>query len=293
MAVAALGRGNVRPARRGARPTLPAVAWWIISTCVAVMFAMPLLLSLVSALRPPSVSQQSPAFLPTHLSLGNFRNLDKLGTGVTSYLEASVGVTLATVVLAVVLSTLAGFGFARFRFRGRTVAFFAVILMLMIPFQAIVTPLYILLRQLGLQNSLVGLTAVYVTYQLPFSIFVMRNAFGALPDALEESARMDGATTWRVFRSIMLPLARPGTVTVALFAFFAAWNEFFAALIFLSDQTKYTLPIMLTLVQGSQYGQVDWGLLQAGVMLTMIPCLVIYVTLQRFYVQGLLTGSVK
>ena len=121
----------------------------------------------------------------------------------------------------------------------------------------------------------------------------MRNAFAAVPDALVESARIDGCGTWRVFTKVMLPLALPGTVTVALFAFFTAWNEFFAALIFLSDQGKYTLPLMLTLIQGQQYGQVDWGLLQAGVMVTMIPCLVIYATLQRYYVQGMLTGSVK
>jgi multiple sugar transport system permease protein len=279
--------------RKPHRITLPATGWWIICTCLAVLFALPLLVSLVSAFRPPSQAQQAPQLLPTHVSLGNFRALNRLGTGIGSYLENSILVAVATVIFAVLLSTLAGFGFAKFTFRGRTVAFFAVILMLMIPFQAIVTPLYVMLHKLGLQDSLVGLAAVYITYQLPFSIFVMRNAFSAVPDALEESARMDGCGTWRVFTKIMLPLALPGTVTVALFAFFTAWNEFFAALIFLSDQGKYTLPVMLTLIQGQQFGQVDWGLLQAGVMVTMVPCIVIYMTLQRYYVQGMLTGSVK
>jgi multiple sugar transport system permease protein len=275
------------------RNRMPAVAWWIICICIAFMFAFPLFVSLIGALRPPSQAQQSPQLLPTHVSLGNFRNLGRLGNGIGHYVLNSTLVALANVVASVILATLAGFGFAKFHFPGRGIAFMSVILMLMIPFQAIVTPLYVLLHKVSLQDSLFGLAAVYVTYQLPFSIFVMRNAFAAVPDALEESARMDGCGTWRVFRNIMLPLALPGTVTVALFAFFAAWNEFFAALIFLSDQGKYTLPVMLTLIQGQQFGQVDWGLLQAGVMVTMIPCIVIYMVLQRYYVQGLLSGSVK
>ena len=275
------------------RFSLPAVAWWIICICIGALFALPLLLSLVSSLRPPAVSQGSPQLIPKQISFGNFHGLNKLGSGITDYLRNSIEVAVATVIGTVVLATLAGFGFAKFRFFGRRLAFLAVILMLMIPFQAIVTPLYVLLVKVHLSDSLVGLAAVYITYQLPFSIFVMRNAFSAVPDALQESAHMDGCGTWRGFTKIMLPLAKPGAITVALFAFFTAWNEFFAALIFLSNQGKYTLPIMLTLIQGQQYGQVDWGLLQAGVMVTMLPCIIIFITLQRYYVQGMLSGSVK
>jgi multiple sugar transport system permease protein len=280
-------------AKRNTRVAMPAIAWWIICSCIAVLFALPLFVSLVSSLRPPAVSQGSPQLIPTHVSFGNFHALNKLGSGIRDYLRNSVLVAAGTVLGTVVLSTLAGFGFAKFRFPGRRLAFLAVILMLMIPFQAIVTPLYVLLVKVKLSNSLIGLAAVYITYQLPFSIFVMRNSFAAIPDALQESAHMDGCSTWRAFTRVMLPLAVPGTITVALFAFFTAWNEFFAALIFLSSQGKYTLPVMLTLIQGQQYGQVDWGLLQAGVMVTMLPCIVIFVTLQRYYVQGMLSGSVK
>jgi multiple sugar transport system permease protein len=273
--------------------SLPALAWWTICICIAILFALPLLLSLVSSLRPPAVSQGSPELIPKQISFGNFHGLNKLGSGIGAYLRNSVLVACATVIGTVVLATLAGFGFAKFRFFGRRIAFLAIILMLMIPFQAIVTPLYVMLVKVKLSDSLIGLAAVYITYQLPFSIFVMRNAFSAVPDALQESAHMDGCSTWRGFTKIMLPLAMPGAITVALFAFFTAWNEFFAALIFLSNQGKYTLPIMLTLIQGQQYGQVDWGLLQAGVMVTMLPCIVIFITLQRYYVQGMLSGSVK
>jgi multiple sugar transport system permease protein len=275
------------------RASMSTAAWWTICICIAFLFALPLVVSLVSALRPPSAGQNSPQLIPTQFSIGNFKDLNKLGSGIGSYLRNSILVALATVIGTVVLATLAGYGFAKFRFPGRQAAFLAIILMLMIPFQAIVTPLYVILHKVSLEDSLVGLTAVYITYQLPFSIFVMRNAFTAVPDTLQESAYIDGCGTWRGFTKIMLPLALPGTVTVALFAFFTAWNEFFAALIFLSDQGKYTLPVMLTLIQGQQYGQVDWGLLQAGVMITMLPCIVIFITLQRYYVQGMLSGSIK
>jgi multiple sugar transport system permease protein len=287
------GVSRQRERKETVRASLPTAAWWTICSCIAFLFALPLFVSLVSAVRPPSAGQDSPQLLPTHFSVGNFHALNKLGSGIDSYLRNSIVVTLATVIGTVLLATLAGYGFAKFRFPGRQVAFLAVILMLMIPFQAIVTPLYVILHKAGISDSLVGLTAVYITYQLPFSIFVMRNAFAAVPDALQESAHIDGCGTWRGFTKIMLPLALPGTVTVALFAFFIAWNEFFAALIFLSDQGKYTLPIMLTLIQGQQYGQVDWGLLQAGVMVTMLPCIIIFITFQRYYVQGMLSGSVK
>jgi multiple sugar transport system permease protein len=114
-----------------------------------------------------------------------------------------------------------------------------------------------------------------------------------VPQALEEAALVDGASSFRMFRQIMLPLVRPGVITVALFAFFAAWNEFFAALILLSDQSQYTLPVALTLLQGSLLGQISWGTLQAGVMVSMVPCVIIYAVLQRYYVAGLLSGGIK
>ena len=205
----------------------------------------------------------------------------------------SVLVALGTVIGTVILATTAGYGFEKYGFFGRSTAFMVIIAMLMIPFQAVVTPLYIVLNKLGFHNSLTGLTLVYITYQLPFALFVMRNAFAAVPQALEEAALVDGASSVRMFRQVMLPLVRPGVITVALFAFFAAWNEFFAALILLSDQSKYTLPVALTLLQGSLLGQISWGTLQAGVMVSMIPCVIIYAVLQRYYVAGMLSGGIK
>jgi multiple sugar transport system permease protein len=121
----------------------------------------------------------------------------------------------------------------------------------------------------------------------------MRNSFAEVPVSIEEAAVVDGCNSWTTFRRVMLPLAIPGCISVALFAFFASWNEFLAALILMNDQTKYTLPIMLTLLNSKLYGQVDWGLMQAGVIVTMIPSIILFLTLQRYYVQGLMAGGVK
>src|SRR5690606_38311555 len=158
----------------------------------------------------------------------------------------------------------------------KNVFFILIIATLMIPFQSILTPLFIILARLGLNNSLVGLTLVYVTLQLPFSVFMMRNAFDAVPREIEEAARIDGARDIKLLLRVPLPLGMPGVATVAIFAFLNAWNEFLAALILLSDNDKYTLPVLMTAVRAGRLGAINWGAVQAGVMVMTIPCLIIF-----------------
>ena len=161
------------------------------------------------------------------------------------------------------------------------------------PFQSILTPLFLILAKLGLQNTLSGLVFIYVTLQLPFSIFMMRNAFDAVPKEIEEAARIDGVKGLRALVYVLGPLVFPGIVSVGLFAFLNAWNEFLGALVLLTDQDRYTLPVLVTAVRSGRYGSIDWGAVQAGVTVMMIPCLILFVTLQRFYIRGLTAGAVK
>jgi multiple sugar transport system permease protein len=163
----------------------------------------------------------------------------------------------------------------------------------MIPFQSILTPIFLILTRLGLQNTLTGLSLVYVTLQLPFAIFMMRNSFDAVPLEIEEAARIDGANSLQLLNRVMLPLVWPGVVTVALFAFLNSWNEFLGALVLTTDQSKFTLPVMMTAVQSGRFGAIDWGAVQAGVTVMMAPCLVLFLLLQRFYIRGLTAGAVK
>jgi multiple sugar transport system permease protein len=260
----------------------------------ALLFVAPLIWTVVTSIKPPAeASQAPPTGLPSRIDWGNYDTLTTYGEGILTYLLNSIAVASITIVGTLLIGTLAGYGFSRFNFPFKNVAFIVILGTLMIPFQSIVIPLFVVLRQLGLVNSLVGVALVYITFQLPFSIFVMRNAFDRVPREIEETAIVDGASMLRVLRSVMLPLVMPGLVTIGLFAFLAAWNEFFAALILLTDQKSFTLPILLLSARQGLWNNVDWGALQAGVTITMIPCLVFYILLQRFYVSGLSAGAVK
>ena len=171
--------------------------------------------------------------------------------------------------------------------------FLLILASMMIPYQAMLTPLYLMFSSLGLTNTHIGLAIVHTILQLPFSVYLMRNSFEAIPKEIEEASVMDGCSSLQILRRVFLPLVLPGMVTVALFAFITSWNEFIAALIFMSRETSFTVPVMLTGVSTGTFGTVDWGALQAGVIVSIVPCLLIYLLLQRYYVSGLLSGAVK
>jgi multiple sugar transport system permease protein len=287
-------KSKAQARRKRVNSLMPFRAWVIVCTSISFLVLTPLILSLLSSLKDPREAQESPPRLwPRNFSLDNYKGLTEVSDGVTHYILNSFFLAILTLIGTAILASLAGFGFARYNFRGKTLAFGSILLMIMIPFQAILTPLYILFGQLNLINNLFGLALIYITYQLPFAIFIMRNSFADIPVSIEEAAMVDGCTPIKIFRRVMLPLVVPGVISVSLFSFFAAWNEFLAALIFMNDQTKYTLPIMLTLLNSKLYGQINWGLMQAGVIITMIPCVVLFLTLQKYYIQGLMSGSVK
>ena len=148
-------------------------------------------------------------------------------------------------------------------------------------------------KTLQLQNTLLGLALVYITFQLPFAVFMMRNSFDSVPRELEEAALIDGCTPFTLLTKVMLPIVMPGIVTVSLFAFFGAWNEFLAALIFMSNAEDFTLPVMLLNAQSGQFGTVNWGAMQAGLTISMLPCAILFLLLQRYYINGLIAGAVK
>jgi multiple sugar transport system permease protein len=263
-------------------------------TVIAAVFLFPLVWAVLTSLKPAAEASASPpTWLPSTLSVENYRKLAGFGAGIGRYLLNSIAVSAMTVAGTALLSTLAGYGFSRFRFRGKNLVFVGILATLMIPFQTIVVPLFVVLREVGLNNSLVGLALVYMTFQLPFGIFMMRNTFDNIPRELEEAALVDGCGVGGALWRVMLPLVVPGLVTVILFAFLAAWNEFFAALILLSDVEQFTLPIMLLSAQVGNFGTVDWGALQAGVTITTLPVVVLFLILQRYYINGLVSGAVK
>jgi multiple sugar transport system permease protein len=292
-----IAKTSARPAaiasKQAIRP-LPRILFYIVCTIVAILFVFPLFWSAFTSFKSPADASASPAnFLPSHFSFANYLHLANYGSGLGTYIFNSGSVALGTVFGTLLLSALAGYGFSRFSFPGKNVVFMVILSTLMIPFQSILTPLFLVLHVIHLQNTLLGLALVYITFQLPFGIFVMRNAFDTVPRELEEAGLVDGCTAVSVVYRVMLSLVTPGLVTVALFAFFNSWNEFLAALIFMADSSKYTLPILLLNAQSGLFGTVDWGALQAGVTIAMLPCLILFLLLQKYYISGLVAGSVK
>ncbi|WP_298806809.1 carbohydrate ABC transporter permease [uncultured Pseudokineococcus sp.] len=258
-----------------------------------VVFLAPLLWALLRAFQPDAVITSAPSWSSFFdLTTSNFTRLGG-GQGLLRATANSLVVSLSTAALTAVVATAAGYGFGRFRFRFSGVAFGAVLLTMMVPFQAILTPLFLQLNAMRLTDSLLGLVLFYTTVNLPFGIFVMRNSFATVPADLEDASFVDGAGTSRTFFSVLRPLVAPGIATTALYAFLVSWTEFLGALTFLTRSELYTLPVALLNLQQGAYGQVDYGLLAAGAVVAMIPCVVLYVALQRFYVAGLASGAVK
>jgi multiple sugar transport system permease protein len=265
-------------------------------TCIslAVFFLFPIFWTMLTSIKPPAEASASPTtYLPTRITLDNYQKLMNFGAGLLVYTLNSFMVAVITVIGTIILSTLGGYGFARFKFPLKNALFVIILATMMIPFQSILTPLYIVLRTINLHNSILGLGLVYITFQLPFGLFLMRNTFETVPIEIEEAALMDGCSSFEMLYRIMLTLVRPGIITVGIYAFLNAWNEFLAALIFMNQDKNFTLPVMLVNVRSGYFGIIDWGALQAGVTVAILPCIFIFLLLQRYYMQGMMGGAVK
>ena len=267
--------------RRPRYPSFPGLA-------LAILFLFPLVWGGWSSVKGQPGSSQETGF-----GFANYVAMARYGEGVATYLLNTTIVALLTVVGTLVVSTLGGYAFARFKFPGKNLLFLCTLAILMVPYATILIPLYVVLGHLGLQNSLVGLSLVLIMFQLPFALFMMRNSFEAVPRELEEAALIDGASSFAVLRRVMLPAVRPGLITVGLFAFLASWNDFITPLILLPDSSKHPLPVATFNSATQQFGTIDFGALQAGVMIMAIPSLILFVVLQRQYVAGFMTGAVK
>ena len=282
--------------RRPLKPSRVAfgTGFHLFSGVLATLFLLPIIWVTLNSFKTTHEANQSPpTFFPQSWSLGNYEKLSSYGSGIGIYLWNSISLAVIVVVGTVVITVLAGYGFSRFRFRGKSLLFGSTLLILMVPYATILIPLFLVMSWLHLTNTVIGLALVQIMFHLPFGTFLMRNSFDSIPKELEEAAMVDGAGTFGAFRTISLPLVTPGIVTVALFGFIASWNEFLAPLIFLNNENSFTLPIMLVNLSIGQFGEVDYGALQAGVVISIVPVLLLYLFLQRFYVAGLVNGALR
>jgi multiple sugar transport system permease protein len=229
----------------------------------------------------------------SHLSITNYKALLSGSDDIIRNVVNSLIVAILAAVLTAGVATLAGYGFGLFRFRASGALFGLVLVAFMVPFQAVLTPLFLEMHDLHLLNSLAGLGLFYTAFNLPFGVYVMRNSFLAVPRELIDAARVDGASVMKMLVLVLRPLIVPGIATSALYAFLFSWTEFLAALTFLTNDSLFTLPVALINVEAGNYGAINYGLLLAGAVIAMIPCIVVYVSLQRFYVRGLVSGALK
>ena len=255
---------------------------------LATIMLLPLLASVLASFKSTAeAAAVPPTYFPHALSLDSYDRLWHFQAGLPTYLANSGGAALLTILFCLVLTIPAGYALARFPVPGKEFFFLLLLLGLIVPYQALLTPLFFMFVQLKLHNSLVGLAIVHTAIQLPFSVYIMRNAFEAVPRELEEAAVMDGCNSWQVLTRVMLPAILPAIITVALFAFITSWNEFLAALVIMNKDTTFTLPLILAAArQQTSLGGTDWGMLQAGITVSVIPCMAFYLLLQKYYVAG-------
>ena len=256
---------------------------------LAVVSLGPLLWMLsVSFMQTGEAGHFPPPLLPAALSLENYREMFGR-TGMARNFANSVLVSVAITLGSLLFNTLAGYAFAKLRFMGRDSTFRALLAALVIPAQVAMMPLFLLLKQMGLVNTYAG--AIVPGMAAIFGIFLVRQYARSIPDELLEAARIDGASEARIFFQIVLPGLKPILVTLAIFSFLGAWNDFMWPLIVLSDDALQTLPVALAAL--SREHVMDYELMMAGSVVTILPVLLLFLVLQRYYIQGLLLGSVK
>jgi multiple sugar transport system permease protein len=262
---------------------------------ICVFMLAPIVLSVFASVKTSGeAAAVPPTYVPHELSLDSYQRLWSYQAGLPNYLFNSFATAFMTIAFTLALTVPAGYALARFPVPGKELIFVFLLLALIIPYQALLTPIFLMFAQVKLTNTLVGLAIVHTVIQLPFSLYIMRNSFESVPRELEEAALTDGGNSWQILTSIFIPAVVPAIVTVALFAFVTSWNEFLAALVLLSRASTFTLPLILATARAeTSLGGTDWGMLQAGITIAMIPCIGIYLLLQKYYVSGFTSGAVK
>jgi multiple sugar transport system permease protein len=267
------------------------------AVCIAVCMIMlaPLIVSILASIKSTQeAAALPPTYVPHSFSLESYERLVHYQAGLATYLANSGGTAFLTVAFCLGLTIPAGYALARFPVPAKELLFVILLLALIIPYQALLTPIFFMFVQLRLHNSLLGLAILHTAIQLPFSLYIMRNAFEAVPRELEEAAVIDGCNSWQVLTRIYLPGIVPAMITVSLFAFITSWNEFLGALVVMNKDSAFTLPLILAAArQQTILGGTDWGMLQAGITISIIPCVLFYLLLQKYYVSGFLSGAVK
>jgi len=274
---------------RQSRWRLPFSGWHLLLMPTALLFVLPLVWMIMTSFMPDSdINTFPPRFLPSRISLTGYSGLFA-ESDILRWLGNTAVVASVAVGSHLVLCSLAGYGFARLRFRGRTAGFFLIVATIMVPIQLLMIPTFILFSRIGVINTLSAAAIPWLASA--FGIFLMRQFFLALPVELEDAARLDGCNRLQLFWRIVLPLAKPALATLAIFTLLGSWNDLIWPLVAISDEQWYTLQLGLANFQGQR--RTEWQLLMAGNVVATLPLLVGFVVAQRHFVATMTFSGLK
>lgn len=263
---------------------------WGILLVLLLIVTVPIFWAVLGSFKTNMDIVNHPFSLPKSWNFKNFIGAWELGNFKTYFWNSTI-ITIGGMVVVVLVACPAGYAFAQIKFKGNDLLFYLFLLGMALPVQAIIIPVFYQLKSMGLVDSLTGVVLVSAGLALPFSTFLMRNIMKDIPKELRESAYVDGATEWRTFFSIMLPLAKPGIVALLVFTFMSIWNDFLLPLVLLISNDKFTLSLGLLSFQGEN--STNFGLIFGGTVISMIPSIAVYLIFQRQFVDGMSEGSVK
>jgi alpha-1,4-digalacturonate transport system permease protein len=262
---------------------------WFALVAGAIVMFFPIYWMFATAVRPHAeIFEATARLLPSNLSLNNFRTV-LTRYPILTWIDNSVIIAIAAVALTVFINLLCGYTFAKFRFAGRNILFFAILGALMVPIQVILVPEFLIVSWLGLLNTHLGV--ILPRAAEAFGIFMVRQFMISIPDELIEAARLDGAGEFAIFFRIVLPLAKPIIAVLVIFTFMWRWNDFAWPLVALTDQDMFTLPLGLNLLRGEV--NPDWGNVMSLALLSLLPMLVVFLAFQRFLLQGIASTGLK
>jgi trehalose/maltose transport system permease protein len=268
------------------------VLFWLLVVFLIVYTIFPFFWAVISSIKPNAELFATPVtYWPSYLNWAFYQFVLDNGDFLRA-LRNSVIVSVTTVLISLALGSLAAYAMGRLKFRGRTPVLYLILSMTMFPQIAILGSLYQMISNLGLFDRLPALIIAYLTFTLPFTVWVLTNFFKAMPGELEEAAMVDGATPFQAFYKILLPLAAPGLVTTGLLAFIAAWNEYLYALTFTQTRARTVQPAIASFTGNTQF-ELPWGNILAASVLVTLPLVVLVLIFQRKILAGLTAGAVK
>jgi ABC-type glycerol-3-phosphate transport system permease component len=262
--------------------------FYVVMTAIAVVFLTPLVWMVMSSFKPEAeVMRIPPSLFPSRFQLENYA---EVGRVIPYFVLNSLKLAVLSVGGVLIVSSLAGFAFARLEFWGRDFAFSVLLSTLMVPSIVTLIPLYIIYKNIGWIDTHYPLWVPRALHSV-FAVFLLRQFFKQIPRDLDEAARIDGASTFRIFWQIMLPQVKPALGAVSIFTFLDSWNDLFGPLIFLNSIDLQTLPVALKLFQGEFFSQTN--VLMAGATISIIPVLIIFLAAQRYFIQGIAMTGIK